>query len=63
LSLFDLKGNCITNIINDSFYSKGKHKMVWNSFVSENRVPSGCYILTLTVDDKVVSSKKIVKKY
>ncbi len=53
----------ITNIINNTYYEKGKHKIIWNSFIHYNLVPNTFYIITLEVDDRIVLKEKIIKKY
>ncbi|MCK5136376.1 MAG: CotH kinase family protein [Bacteroidales bacterium] len=63
LRLFDSSGRLITNIINNSYYEEGKHKIIWNSFLHNNIVPSTFYIITLEVNDRIVSKEKIIKKF
>ena len=63
IRLFDSNGRLITNIIHNSDYEKGKHKITWNSFVQGNRVPSIFYMITLEVNDRIVLKEKVIKKF
>ena len=63
LRLFDSRGRLITNIINNFYYEEGKHQITWYNFLPDNMVPGNFYILTLEINDRIVSTEKIIKKF
>ena len=63
LRLFDSNGKWITNIIQNTYYEKGKHKTTWNSFIHNNLIPSTYYIVVLEINDRIVLKEKIIKRF
>ena len=63
IRLFDSSGRLVTNIVQNSFYEEGKHKIVWNSFVNNKRFSNSVYFIELEVDGKKVAREKIIKRY
>ncbi|MHB9010652.1 MAG: T9SS type A sorting domain-containing protein [Ignavibacteriaceae bacterium] len=56
LSIYDILGRKITDLVSSSYQSTGNHSVVWNAF----QYPSGVYIYTLSVNGKLVDRKKML---
>ena len=61
--LIDSNGKLLTDIVDNSYYEKGKHKITWNSFINENRVSNNLYILILEFNGEIVIKERVIKKY
>lgn len=62
LSLVGPNGRLITYIIDNETYENGEHILTWNSYISNNLLPSTFYILILEVNDQIVYKETIIKK-
>ncbi|MBN2698240.1 MAG: CotH kinase family protein [Bacteroidales bacterium] len=62
LRLYDSGGRWIAELLHDAYYEKGKHKIVWNSFLHGNRVPGQLYILEFRINGRTVLKEKVIKK-
>ncbi len=64
LIVYDIHGKLVKRIIDNQFYNPGKYKTVWNGYTRKQRfVADGIYILNLEIDNKIISSKKIIKRF
>lgn len=63
IDLLDMQGNSVASVLNEMPYKAGKHKITCSSFVNGNRLSNGVYLLVLKVDDTVVFTERIIKKY
>ena len=62
LSIYDLKGNLIKQIIND-FKKSGNYKINWNATNQHGQeISSGVYLYRLSIDSKSYTSKLIFLK-
>ena len=60
LSIYDLSG-ALVGIVFDDFVASGFHSVSWNaSSGMGKKVSSGIYMLTMNVDEKYLSTRKIV---
>ena len=64
LIVYDIQGKLVKRIIDNQFYKPGKYKSIWNGYTRKQRfVADGIYILNLEIDNKIISSKKIIKRF
>ncbi|OQY05116.1 MAG: hypothetical protein B6I20_01820 [Bacteroidetes bacterium 4572_117] len=63
LLLFDTQGRLITKIIDSGYYKSGNHSIVWNSFIGNNILPNGFYIIMIELNNKIVFQEKIIKNF
>ncbi|MCD4773409.1 MAG: T9SS type A sorting domain-containing protein, partial [Bacteroidales bacterium] len=60
LEIFDYNGKKISNLINER-QTKGKHSVIWDGKNnSGNNVSQGVYFYQLNIDNKPVSTKKMI---
>jgi len=57
LTLYDINGRQVSNILNDIYYPAGAFTIDWR--LSE--IPGSLYVLILKIDGKIVSIRKLVK--
>ena len=56
LSLYDLKGRRVAHLLDGESLPQGRHQATWSGIdLRGQRVASGVYFATLSIDDKVVS--------
>ena len=58
LSIYDLQGKLVKNLIDNKFMSIGSYSIVWK----EETLPSGIYIINLSNDNLSISTKVILVK-
>jgi len=62
LSVYDINGKHMKSIINKT-YSPGKYKLKWNGRCKNGKeVKAGIYFVSLTANEKIIQSIKLIKK-
>jgi flagellar hook assembly protein FlgD len=60
ISIFDLKGNLISNLI-DNIYTPGNYSVIWNGEnINGNAVPSGLYFYQLKTSSDILTKRMLL---
>ena len=62
LHLYDDNGRFIANIIDNTYYKEGEYQIIWNSYIGDNIIPNGFYVLVLKNNGNIISRELIIKK-
>jgi len=64
VSIYESQGKLVHQLIDNEYFEPGVHKTIWNGNIrKQSFVSDGIYIITMEIDGKVISSKKIVKRF
>lgn len=61
LQLYDFSGRLLAEIVPDSEFGEGTHRVTWNSMDSDQILPSGFYAIVLKAGGSIVSTDVIIK--
>ena len=61
LYLLSSSGKKTTEIINNNYYEKGEHKLVWE-YNKADHFLNGFYIIVLEINNQIVYTEKLINK-
>lgn len=64
ITIYECQGKLVYRLIDNQYFESGEHKTVWNGNTGKQSfVSDGIYIIGLEIDNKMVSSKKMIKRF